>query len=63
MFTTTTTQELQKAHARYISTVGMLATIYDKNNFETLEQNYISDARDEWKNNYAEHIAVVWEGW
>jgi hypothetical protein len=63
LFTTTTTQKPQKAHARYISTVGMLATIYDQNNFETLEQSHRSDAGNEWKNNYAGHIAVVWKGW
>ena len=37
------------AHARYISTVGMLTTIYDENNFETLEQSHRSNASNEWK--------------
>ncbi len=27
-----------------VSTVGMFATIYNKNNFETLEPNHISNA-------------------
>jgi putative transposase len=39
----------------------MLAAIYDQNDFETLEQNHISNASDERKNNDAGYIEVVWQ--
>jgi hypothetical protein len=41
----------------------MLATIHDKNNIEALELNHISDAGNEWKDNDAGYIKVVWERW
>jgi hypothetical protein len=38
----------------------MLATIYDKNNVETMEQNNRGNVGHEWKNNHVGHITVVW---
>ncbi|RUT05025.1 hypothetical protein DSM106972_038460 [Dulcicalothrix desertica PCC 7102] len=62
MLTRLQLKHVQKAHAKYISTTGMLTTTYDKNNFETLESNHTSNTSHEWKNNHAGHITMVWKG-
>ena len=59
MFTRLQLKYSQKAHAKYISTIGMPTATHDKNNFKTVESNHTSNAGDEWKDNHAGYIKMV----